>query len=329
MQARGRVTNDAQQPVTTRFLSVYFPESGRFESTQITDGALAFSLPDFYDTQNVQFFDMNPFHTPTPRVELTNWTLPTDYRGTVPVRSPEVANYLALLAKYRQYREVFNVPVPVYNQPDRPKRTTWTADRRYDPDQYTALSDLASFVSEIVPDGRVVGKGSKRSIRLKYAEKSIYNRRAPWFMVNGWMTSDEQVVLKMPFREIDELAIYNSKQNIATQLDPAMVSRGLVELTTSDGKTPASITNQPNNQTMRGLYAVRRFPEPPAASDAPFLPPVLHWTSNLVADKSGRVTVRFRTSDSLGQHWITVSGVDRSGRPMTGRWPLRVIPTSK
>ena len=293
--------------LNTRFLSVFFPKQKTFEQTNVNKGELNLEIPDFYGSQPIQFFDMNPFHTPIPKLKTTSFKLKATYQGQPLYRSENAANYLFFLSKYRQYREAFNLSMPDYGASPTLEDKKWQYDKSFGMEKYTALSDLASFVAEVIPEGRVVGKGMARSIRLKYEEKSIFNRLSPWYLVNDWLTEDEAAVLKMPFQEIERIDMYNSKRKIATQLDPSMVSRGMLTIHTKNGKTPDAITKKSNNIELPGFYPSRSFPKSTnQPTTIPNLQPLIYWNPKVKIVKNGEARIQFETTDAIGAHQIMV-----------------------
>ena len=180
-------------------------------------------------------------------------------------------------------------------------------------EKYKGLSDMASFVKEIIPGARVIERGEKTSIRLRYEEKSIANRLPPWYIVNDWLTNDESIVLKLPFRDIDQIDMFNSKKRIATQLDPSMVSRGLLLFYTKDGKTPSGIIQKSNNKKIEGFYPLRIFPQYGKDNNSPDFRPVIYWNHTIFTNEKGEVVIRFATSDAIGKFRVRVEGVDNQG----------------
>ena len=311
---KGRLLDKSGQPLNTRFLSVFFPKKKIFEKTKVSNGELTLSLPHFLGSQPIQFFDMNPFHHPIPTLITSKFGIQTPYQSKPLYRSEIATNYLLLLSKYRQYRETFSVPAPNYGAKPKVEKKTWVYDKSWNMEKYTALSDLASFVAEIIVAGRVEGKGKDKSIRLQYDEKSIFNKLSPWYLVNNWLTEDETTVLKMPFREIEKVDMFNSKKNIASQLDPSMVSRGMLVIHTKDGKTPTTIIEKPNNLIIEGFYTKRTFPSKELIEQKiPDFRPVLYWNPIEKTNDNGEIKIQFYTSDAIGTHHIQVVGINESG----------------
>ena len=314
LELQGSLENSKGEQIDTRFLSLFFPEQGIFKQTTISKGKLNLPITDFLGTQPVQVFDMNPFHEPIPKVTLTENILPPNYAAKPLIRSASIANYLFLLSKYRQYRETFQQKNPDYGVINDLSKAEWTPDHTYTMEKYKGLSDLASFVKEIISYGRVLNENGRKSIRLRYAEKSIFNKLSPWYLVNGWLTDDESAVLKLPFREIEKLEIFNSKKQIGSQLDASMISRGLIAITTKDGNTPADLIRKPNTEEITGFYASRQFPMiQENARNIPDFRPLIFWKPMIQTDKNGIATISIRTSDAIGKGQIRVVGMDENG----------------
>ena len=296
-------------------LDLYFPYLKSFEQTTVSSGSVFLPIPGFEGKQAVQYFDMNPFHEPTPRIEMEDFMLEIPYQGKALIRSERAADYLFLLSKYRQYQEAFNLAAPDYGGRADISKPAWQPDKVWGMEKYTALSDLASFAAEIIAQGRVIRKGTQPSIRLQYAEKSIYNSLSPWYMVNGWLTEDENTVLKIPFREIEKVEMYNSKNSITKYLDPSMVSRGLLTISTASGKTPEELIKKPNNLELQGFYPQRKFPQNISEDESsPDLRPLIYWNPLVRIRPDGKGEVKFATSDGIGKCRIRIRASDKNGR---------------
>ncbi len=322
---RGELKDEKGALVDTRFLSLFFPNQRTFKQTGINKGLLNLPIAKFAGTQPIQIFDMNPFHVPIPTVSLINYQLKNTFVAKPLVRSTGIANYLFLLSKYRQYRETFQQENPDYGMVKGVTKLKWEADQSYSMDQYKGLSDLASFVKEVIPDGRVVNEKGGKSIRLRYAEKRLFNRLPPWYLVNGWLTDDEALVLKLPFREIEQIDIFNSKKRIGQYLDGSMISRGLMAITTKNGKTPDQLIKKSNNLTITGYYPIRQFPNVGILDEhIPDFRPLIYWNPTIITKASGATKIRFKTSDSIGTHWINVVGQATNGEIVTTQLGYKV-----
>jgi len=126
----------------------------------------------------------------------------------------------------------------------------------------------------------------------------------------------------MPFRDIQQIEMFNSKEKIASQLDPAMVSRGLLTITTKDGKTPEVILNKHNNLSLTGFYPSRQFPD---LNVTPDFRPTVYWNPDITTDATGTTTLQFNTSDAIGPYHIHVVAVDKRGKIGQGVATYRVV----
>lgn len=311
---KAKLTDDKGALLDTRFLSIYNQSTKSFYQTTVKDGALSFQLPDYQGLQNIQLFDMNPFHEPIPQIEWSKGLLKNSYRSKKLVRNEAIANYLFLLSKFRQYNEVFKVANPDYQVDSKQEKQTTEPDRSYPIENFKSLSDMRSFAKEVINGARVVDNKGLPSIRLRYAEKNTHNRRSPWYMVNDWLTTDESQILKLPFRDFERIDMFNSKKKIGQYLDPSMISRGLLSLYTKDGKTPKSITQKANNLAVDGFYPQRSFPTFDKSKGNPDFRPMIYWNPNISTNAQGEVMLKFNSSDTLGTFYINVMGVDEEGR---------------
>lgn len=310
---KGQLSDSKGGKLNTRFLSIYHQNTRQFLQTIVKEGNLILELPEWQGTQNLQFFDMNPFHDPLPVIQLTEIKIGYDYQASPLYRSEEVANYLFLLNKFRLYQETFKVASPDYQVNLKMEQQAFDPDKTYTMEKYKGLSDMASFAKEIIPGARVLNKGTDISMRLRYEEKSTTNKLSPWYMINDWLTEDESIVLKLPFREIDQIDMFNSKEKIAAQLDPSMVSRGLLMFYTKDGKTPKGIIQKSNNKVVEGFYPIRTFPQFDQTKNNPDFRPVIYWNPVITTNEKGEAVVRFAASDAVGVFNIRVEGVDTDG----------------
>jgi hypothetical protein len=217
------------------------------------------------------------------------------------------------LSKYRQYKEVFKIKIADYQQDLNIQKQVFAPDKSYLMSKYKSLSDLASFVKEIIPGSRINKKNGQQSIQLRYADKNVVNKLPPWYMINDWLTIDENLILKQIFHSIEKIDLFNSKKSISTQLDPSMVSRGLLMITTKEGNIDQTIRHKPNNQIFEGLYPLRQFPQVAQAAKSPDFRPTIYWNPRLQTNKNGKLQLKFANSDAIGKCFIFVQGVDLEG----------------
>ncbi len=313
LSINSQIQEKSGKPLTTQFLSLYFPDRNEFEQASIKDGQLAFSLSDFTGTQRVQIFDLNPFHEALPIIDMKDYPSSfASYRATSLSRSKEIANYLFLLKKYRQFKEVFQIPSPKYAPPKSFERMELKAARSFDMKDYKALSDLASFIDEVILGVRVLEKENKKSVRLIYQDKNSLNRRSPWYMVNDYVTNQENLVLSMSLRDIATMDLFDNRASVLTQLDPAMVSTGLVAITTKK-ETPKTIINQSTNIEVSGYYPLRRFPSFTGDTSLPDFRPIVYWQPIVKTDANGKAVIKFAASDAIGTFEVRVKGVNEKG----------------
>ncbi len=300
------------KPLSTQFLSLYFQDHNTFEQTTIKEGQLTFPLGDFTGTQRVQIFDLNPFHEALPIIEVKDYPAFDAYRANSLSRSEAVANYLFLLKKYRQFKEVFQIPSAKYDSPKPFERIELKAARSFDMKDYKALSDLASFIDEVILGVRVLEKEDKKSVRLIYQDKNSLNKRSPWYMVNDYVTNQEDLVLSMSLQDITTMDLFDSRASVLTQLDPAMVSTGLIAVTTKK-ETPKSIVNQSTNIEFSGYYPIRTFPSFTGDTSLPDFRPIVYWQPIIKTDANGKAVIKFAASDAIGNFEVRVKGVNELG----------------
>ena len=306
LQLYATLQDGKRQPVTTQFLSLYFPELGAFKSTKIEKGNLKTPLPNFYENQVIQVFDFNPFHDPLPTIQLQDLSPTITYRGVPTQRDNTVENYLYHLSLYRQYQETFKMPSLIYPSIPSINRNIWQPDEHFDIADYNSLPDVVAFADEALIKARMITKKGQLTLRLPYENNKILHKKPPWYLYNNWMTLESPAILKTPLRAIETIDIYNNSQTISQYLDPALVRTGVFAIYTKDGKTPKTIIDQPNNKTITGYYYPRTFTSPTLQEKVPYFPPLIYWNGQVETDATGKATVQFNTSSSIGRHIISV-----------------------
>lgn len=304
--------------VTSRFLNVYFPESRemlRIESD--AKGRYEFELPRFYGKQTLQFLNLNPYQNPEPIAYQDDWS---DYLNKLPAprplrRSEEVSAYINLSKKRHKIEAVFDqarlkmIPQPIRKTPE------YLPDKFYEMTDFEAMVDVVEFIDEVVLTARIKNKNKAPTIRLYGQDNNTWFSFAPWYMIDNYLTRVEDVTLRMPLTEIENIGIYTGKAALSKQFNPLFFKYGLVSITTNEKRPPNFILERENVQQLQGLYFPRpfRFPIRPSDRDPDFRPQV-YWNPSLSTDENGTIRFSFPASDAIGIFRVHVEAMSEDGQ---------------
>ena len=157
-------------------------------------------FPDFYGEQTLQVF------TEEGSVQLdwgTSQDLLASNRNLTSLPYNEGIQEAILKSRKRKlFQQVFELEDVAQYPPTSPSRFSLNPDQRFLADDYIAFGSFLDFMRETVYI-RVKGKEPNQSIRLLNQDRNLYFKDPPLFMVDGYITRDQEAVLDIPWREVE------------------------------------------------------------------------------------------------------------------------------
>jgi hypothetical protein len=164
-------------------------------------------------------------------------------------------------------------------------------------------------------------------LRLKNSETQRFFMEKPWYLVDGFLTRDEAEVLKIPFKNLRRVEIFNTNRSILNQLDPVMIRAGMIAVYT-DNHLFGEELSQSNAITLKGYskkisFEGSKIAPPAIARENPDFSSVLYWNPDI--SLTSEVNLEFITSDLMGEYVIEVQGFSFTGEKIFGTETFEVI----
>jgi hypothetical protein len=308
-------------PVQSEVLCLYQTGSNEFIRLSSSNSVINAEILPFFGTVKYQIFDMNPFQSETIDFRLKicgEKLLNIASNNEVPLRTNAIKNYIKNAQLRTKITEIFDHPSLDSIPEIEFSPITLKADKVYDISKFQALKTLENFFREIVTITDLTSDNGVITMRLKNMETRNYFMDRPWYLVNGFLTRDEEQVMKIPFKNLVRVEIFNTNKSILGQLDPIMIRSGMIAVYTENYSFRDLISNQ-NLVNFQGFSPQRKFVEVPEISkeearEAPILSPLLYWNHNLTSNAELEIV----TSDLQGDFLIEVHGYSNNGQKLYG-----------
>lgn len=319
LHLKGRYTNrQTNKGISTRFLVAHIVGTDffRFLPTD-EDGFFNIELPMVEAEQVVQIINFNPYESKDGEAILqtfANEAIPQT-EVSLPKRTPKIRKYLELSQQTRKLREVFNLPATLSPPEIIVPPFTFKPLKDYDIDSYTNLVDIGEFISEVILTARVNKiEDNKRSIRLFNQDKKILFNDKPWYLVDGYLTQNEEVVLNIPMEDVVDIQLFASAATIDEQFGRMFRRNGLLLITTQDGQAPEEIKKEVWNHEFYGIQRpVSTISLPQSGKKrTPLLNTAVYWASD-VQMENGKALLNIPLGDAVGTYRVIVSGKKSDG----------------
>lgn len=197
------------------------------------------------------------------------------------------------------------------------------------PDKTFLLNDytrfpLPEFFFEVVPEVKIRGKLGEEQLSVTDPDGVVITRYPPLLLVDGVPILDQRTFLQINNKLIKSAEVIQS----LIWLNPGKFG-GLVQLQSFEAD--ARCFNLPETALQRSYLALlphRLFEQPDYLSEQereiPDFRNTLYWNARIQTNKNGRATVRFFTSDVIGDYAIRVEAVSKEGYMGSGREELVV-----
>jgi hypothetical protein len=190
-------------------------------------------------------------------------------------------------------------------------------------DDYTRFP-LPEFFFEVVPEVKIRGKFGEEKLSVTDPEGVTIDRYPPLLLVDGVPVLDQRTFLQINNKLIRSAEVIQS----LIWLNPGKFG-GLVQLQSFEAD--ARCFELPETALQRSYLALlpRRLFELPAypaekAREIPDFRNTLYWNARVKTNENGRATVRFSTSDVIGDYEIRVEAISKKGYMGSGWEDLRV-----
>lgn len=191
-------------------------------------------------------------------------------------------------------------------------------------DDYSDMESFPEFLEEVVQGLKIWEKRKVYDLRIFYVGgRYVY---APFFLVNGVPTWDQQRVLSIPIGDILGVGVIKDLQTQTTVARDARLE--LENFGYYGANAIMSVELRPNvpnpfQSEYNGLLKKRFYLGPEAyvipnhsneeTFSAPDFRPVLYWNPNVVFGQEGNPSLSFSASDDAGEYEVIVEGIGKNG----------------
>jgi hypothetical protein len=227
--------------------------------------------------------------------------------------------------------QVNNIYEPFRQQKQKDESVTNVHDFYGEPDKKINLSDyielttVREVLKEIVPDIMVNKRNKDYVFRLVNLPRSSAENN-PLVLVDGVPFYNLAKLLDVNSKELERIDILNTRYYFTDY-----VFDGIVSLITRKGNLSSmEYDNSIFRQVFEGCQVPQKFYSPDYSTGPggtyriPDFRNTLYWNPGLQADKNGKATVSFFTSDEPGDYTIIVEGITSDGKPGICRLPFTV-----
>lgn len=308
------------EPVSSQFISVYRIEDHAFINTSVEQGGLSISLPNFFGPRTFQIHNHNPFQASSPDIAvnsiLDSIPLP-DLPDYSPPRTPEVKRYLYLSKLRNKLYEIFDLTPPVESGDSKPEATAFVPNKAYSMEKYQLMKTVEEFISNVLVKANISSDNRRKSVRLFEPVDQRYLEDSPWYMINGYLTTQEDEVLAMPLSSIEKIEIYLQEKTIVQQFPFLMARGGVIAIYTKDKKPPTELITERNTFTWQGFHPPQPFNSSEyrlnQGDNTPDFRPLVYWEPIIETDGQGKAVITFPTSKAISQFTIQVEGASTKG----------------
>lgn len=317
-------------PVISDVLSVYKVGSEKFYRTLSKEGIVRARIDNFNKKSTFQLFNMNPYQPSTPIFNLKlagEKLMGLENEYSTPPRNERINNYLTNSRLSKKVYEIFEertldslqgkhfIPIP------------FKADKVYQMEKYQSMKTLEEFLREIVIYVNIIKKDKSIIVRLKNTQTQHPFMEKPWYLVDGYLTRDEKLVLDIPFKNLSRVEIFNTNNSILGQLETVMIRSGMIAVYTDNYYLKDQLETSNNIFDFQGYSISRDFVgvekiSSSEARESPDFSSLLYWNPNV--ELKGKNTVEFVTSDLLGNFIIRVEGITDDGQRLSGSYVFSV-----
>ncbi len=307
--------------VTSGLIGIYMEKPSRLISASSREGKLKVPVPDYWGAGTFQILNLHPYDRSVFEFipESGNDFASPYYNSDQPIRTPIVTKYMDQLEKRRKIIELFYL----YKSQEREYSTVSASnpDAVYRTKNYKEIYSLEEFINEAIRNVRVRTIDSVKTVRLFNSEMGGLFKDHPWYIVDGFLTFNEQAILNIQYQDIIEVRLYSKTSTIREYFERFVWRNGVMEIITRDVKYTRELKNNPNVVEIDGFTLPQNFNSTLTLSQSratPDLRGVIYWSPNVLTNKQGKGQITIPLSDDTGKFAIVVMGTADSQKPVKG-----------
>ncbi len=321
------VDPESGEPVSSRLLSVYVDRTSQLIRASSLNGTIKVAVPDYRGLGVFQVLNLDPYNPLVPEFIPENLSAVDDpyYNPSPPPRSARVLRYLDQLQKRRKVVELFNL----YNRPEVEKDTTdpKVPDAIYRSADFKQIYTFEQFINEAIQNVRVREVDGTKTVRLFNREQGRLFEDHPWYIVDGFLTYNEEEVLQIAYQDIVEVRLFYKTSTLDKNFQGFMLRSGIMEITTRDVKYVRELKDGPNVVEIQGFTTPTFFMDHINLSrdkNVPDFRGTLYWSPVINRNTMEKRQITIPLSDDTGNFTVVMMGTDHQRQPIVGYETIEV-----
>ncbi len=307
--------------VTSALVSIYMDKTSQLREGSSWEGKIKVPIPDYWGPGIFQILNHDPRHPSVLEfiAESGSKFESPYYNIDLPARTPIVTKYMHQLEKRRKIIELFDL----YKSQEikYTKVSTTNPDAVYQTKDYHLIYSFEEFINEAIRNVKVRTIDSVKTVRLFNSEMGGLYKDHPWYIVDGFLTFNEQAILNIQYLDIIEVRLYSKTSTVREYFERFMWRNGVMEIITRDVKYSRELKNKPNVVEIDGFSLPQNFDSTLTLSESkatPDLRGVIYWSPNVLTNEQGTGQITIPLSDDTGKFAIVVMGTTNFHKPVTG-----------
>lgn len=307
--------------ISSRLLSVYADQTSQLIRASSREGVIKVAVPDYWGPGTFQILNLDPYNPAIPQIALNSRDLIEDpyVNRDAPPRWASVSEYLDQLIKRRKTIEMYGLyKVPEIENSD---VSTKVPDAIYHTSDFRQMFSFEQFINEAIQNVRVREVDGTKTVRLFNRDQGRLFEDHPWYIVDGFLTFDEDKVLQIPFQDIVEIRLFSKTSTLEDNFQGFMLRSGIMEIITRDVKYVRELKSSPNVVEIEGFAKSGKFEDILYISSDRAIPDLrgtIYWSPMVPVDDQGKGRITIPLSDDTGNFAIILMGTDNQRQPISG-----------
>jgi len=304
-------------------VGVHYIEDNQLQWTSADEKGVFSTVNKLGVAQQVQIFGLfnnqNQTYTEALSSQELNFTqsLTTKYQSgeTLGVNS-YIKKYLTQSQQRKKYQEIFGLEKAMLTNVESVDKQRFQPDAVYNLDDYASMTSLEEFLTEVIPFIKIKTKKGKPVVRM-FNELKVFTDDAPIYLVDNWLTYDQEAILNIPIAAIESISLYRTTTTLKSQFG-VLGNEGVIGIKTKQKERSKIIEKLTNIMPVQGIAKAMKFSTLKASfKQMPDFRPLIYWNADVLL-KDGKAQITFPHSDDLGEFVIRVKGMTKDGELLEG-----------
>ena len=319
-------TENAKKPLG---IGANYAEDNALQWTAADENGVFATTNQLGRNQPTQFFGLfnnqNKTYTTALPTEALKLTAALSTKASTTEKLPfdkAIKKYLTQRQQRKKYQEIFGLEKAVLTSMENVEKQNFQPDVVYNLADYASMTTLEEFLVEVVPFVRIKTKKGKPTVRM-FNELKEFTKENPVYLVNDWLTYDQELVLNIPIAEVESISIYRTTNTLKSQFG-ILGNEGVIGIKTKAKNAMKMEESLTNITSVQGILKAPTFSTLKTTFNRlPNFRSLIYWNSDVVI-KDGKAQITFPHSDDLGEFIITVKGMTADGQLIEGSGTYQV-----